>query len=64
MLLLTNFYATDAAHLQKAGLKGVIYGCGGKYDTMPDERVELKDLKTAARVYALSLLELCNRSKE
>jgi acetylornithine deacetylase len=58
-----KFYGTDAAHLQKAGIKGVIYGCGGKYNTMPDERVELKDLKTCARVYAASLLEMCNREK-
>ncbi|WP_134704748.1 M20 family metallopeptidase [Ammoniphilus sp. YIM 78166] len=59
-----KYYGTDAAHLQRAGIKGIIYGCGGKYNTMPDERVELKDLKVAARVYALSLFELCNREKE
>jgi acetylornithine deacetylase len=59
-----KYYGTDAAHLQRYGLKGIIYGCGGKYNTMPDERVELKDLKTCARVYALSLLELCNRESK
>lgn len=58
-----KYYGTDAAHLQKFGLKGIVYGCGGKYNTMPDERVELKDLATAARVYALSLAKLCNRNK-
>ncbi|MFB5675897.1 M20 family metallopeptidase [Paenibacillus terreus] len=58
-----KFYGTDAAHLQKAGIKGVIYGCGGKYNTMPDERVELKDLKTCARVYAASIVEICNCEK-
>jgi acetylornithine deacetylase len=58
-----KYYGTDAAHLQKAGIKGVVYGCGGKYNTMPDERVELKDLQIAARVYSLALLDLCNRKK-
>src|SRR5699024_10880994 len=59
-----KFYGTDAAHLQDYGLKGFVFGCGGKYNTMPDERVELEDLKTAARVYTLSILESCNRTKE
>jgi acetylornithine deacetylase len=58
-----KYYGTDAAHLSAYGIKGIVYGCGGKYNTMPDERVELKDLTDAARVYALSLLDLCNRSK-
>lgn len=58
-----KFYGTDAAHLQNYGIKGIVYGCGGKYNTMPDERVELEDLKTASRVYALSILNLCNRTK-
>jgi acetylornithine deacetylase len=56
-----KYYGTDAAHLNAYGLKGIVYGCGGKYNTMPDERVELNDLKAAARVYALSILDLCNR---
>jgi len=58
-----KYYGTDAAHFQQYGLKGVVYGCGGKYNTMPDERVELKDLLDCAKVYTLSIMELCNRAK-
>lgn len=58
-----KYYGTDAAHLLRGGFTGAVYGCGGKFNTMPDERVELRELAAAARVYALSLLELCNRTK-
>jgi len=55
-----KFYGTDAAHLKATGgMTGVVYGCGGKYNTMPDERVEIADILTAARVYALAILEVC-----
>src|SRR5699024_6520488 len=55
-----KFYGTDAAHLSEYGIKGIIYGCGGKYNTMPDERVELSDLKTATKVYTLAIQDICN----
>lgn len=58
-----KYYGTDAAHLQNYGLKGIVYGCGGKYNTMPDERVEIVDLANCAKVYTVSLLDLCNRRK-
>jgi acetylornithine deacetylase len=54
-----KFYGTDAAHLAKAGMIGAVYGPGGKYNTMPDERVEIVDLVNAARVYALMIAETC-----
>lgn len=54
-----KFYGTDASHLAAAGMKGVVYGPGGKYNTMPDERVELKELFDAARVYARAIVETC-----
>jgi acetylornithine deacetylase len=54
-----KFYGTDAAHLSHAGMVGLVYGPGGKYNTMPDERVELRDLFTAARVYARVIVETC-----
>ncbi|HET7340037.1 MAG TPA: M20/M25/M40 family metallo-hydrolase, partial [Methylomirabilota bacterium] len=54
-----KFYGTDAAHLAGAGMLGLVYGPGGKYNTMPDERVELRDLFTAARVYARVIVETC-----
>jgi acetylornithine deacetylase len=54
-----KFYGTDAAHLSRAGMTGLVYGPGGKYNTMPDERVELRDLFNAARVYARVIVETC-----
>jgi len=55
-----KFYGTDAAHLAGlGGMLGVVYGPGGKFNTMPDERVALADLFTAARVYALATLHTC-----
>lgn len=54
-----KFYGTDAAHLSRAGMVGVVYGPGGKYNTMPDERVELRDLVAAARVYARVIVDTC-----
>src|SRR5439155_5369931 len=54
-----KFYGTDAAHLSRAGIPGVVYGPGGKQSTAPDECVDLDDLLTAARVYALTILAVC-----
>jgi acetylornithine deacetylase len=54
-----KFYGTDASHLANAGMTGLVYGPGGKYNTMPDERVELQDLFDAARVYARAIVETC-----
>jgi acetylornithine deacetylase len=54
-----RFYGTDAAHLADAGMLGVVYGPGGRYNTMPDERVDLPDLFTAARVYARTIVATC-----
>jgi acetylornithine deacetylase len=54
-----KFYGSDAAHLARAGMIGLVYGPGGKYNTMPDERVELRDLFHAARVFARVIVETC-----
>jgi acetylornithine deacetylase len=53
-----KFYGSDAAHLAAAGMQGLVYGPGGKYNTMPDERVDIVDLVNAARVYALAMARL------
>jgi acetylornithine deacetylase len=56
------FYGTDAAHLQHgAGMEGVVCGPGGRYNTMPDERVDIDDYLDAIRVYLLTMHDLCNR---
>lgn len=54
-----KYYGTDAFHLASAGIIGVVYGPGGKYNTMPDERVELSDLFTAAEVYVRAIIDVC-----
>jgi acetylornithine deacetylase len=55
-----KFYGTDAAHLAgQGGMTGVVYGPGGKYNTMADERVDVADLVAAARAYALTIVDTC-----
>lgn len=55
-----KYYGTDASHLANAGMTGVVYGPGGKYNTMPDERVELLDLVNATKVYARTIVSVCS----
>jgi acetylornithine deacetylase len=55
------FFGSDAAHLRKAGMEGVVCGPGGKYNTMPDERVELVDYYDMIRVHMLTIEEVCGR---
>ena len=54
------FYGTDAAHLlHKAGMPGIVCGPGGRYNTMPDERVDIPDYLDMIRVYLLTILDIC-----
>lgn len=53
-----KFFGSDAAHLASAGMTGVLYGPGGTYNTMPDERVATDEIITAARVYARTVVDL------
>jgi acetylornithine deacetylase len=53
-----RFFGSDAAHLAAAGMTGVLYGPGGRYNTMPDERVAVDEIETAARVYATVIRDL------
>lgn len=53
------FYGTDAAHLQQAGMQGVVCGPGGRYNTMPDERVDIADYLDMIRIYMLTMAEIC-----
>lgn len=55
-----RYYGSDASHLQHVGgMKGVVCGAGGKYNTMPDERVELAQFHAATRAYALVAAAVC-----
>jgi len=54
------FYGTDAAHLlHRAGVPGIVCGPGGRYNTMPDERVDIPDYLDAIRIYLLTILDVC-----
>ena len=54
------FYGTDAAHfLHRAGMEGIVCGPGGRYNTMPDERVDIPDYLDMVRIYLLTILDIC-----
>lgn len=56
----TRFYGTDAGHLyHELGMEGVVCGPGGRYNTMPDERVDIVDYLDMIRVYILTILDIC-----
>lgn len=59
-----GFFGTDAGHLFKHGdMTGVVCGPGGKYNTMPDERVEITDYLDCIRLYLMTMCEICEISE-
>jgi acetylornithine deacetylase len=58
-----GYYGTDAAHLyRKAGMSGIVCGPGGRYNTMPDERVDIVDYLDMVRIYLLTILTVCEQA--
>lgn len=56
----TRFYGSDAGHLYElGGMEGIVCGCGGRYNTMPDERVDIIDYIDMIKVYMLTILNVC-----
>jgi acetylornithine deacetylase len=54
------FYGTDAAHLlHRANIEGIVCGPGGRYNTMPDERVDVADYLDMIEIYTLAIEEIC-----
>ncbi|HEV2550469.1 MAG TPA: M20/M25/M40 family metallo-hydrolase [Stellaceae bacterium] len=54
------FYGTDASHLlHRAHTEGIVCGPGGRYNTMPDERVDIADFLDMIRIYMLAILDIC-----
>lgn len=54
------YFGTDAGHLwAEGGMEGVVCGPGGRYNTMPDERVEIVDYLDMIRVYLLTMADIC-----
>ena len=55
-----GFYGTDAGHLYaEGGMEGVVCGPGGRYNTMPDERVDRDDYLDMIRIYLLTICDIC-----
>ncbi len=55
-----GFYGTDAGHLYVAGaMEGVVCGPGGRYNTMPDERVDIPDYLDMIRIYLMTICDIC-----
>jgi acetylornithine deacetylase len=53
------YFGSDAAHLlHRAGVRGVVCGPGGRYNTMPDERVDLVDYFDSVRMHMALLADL------
>lgn len=54
-----RYYGTDAPFLAAVGSQGVVCGVGGKFNTMPDEKVELTDFHGGTRIYAAVAAAVC-----
>lgn len=54
-----RYYGTDAPFLAASGAQGVVCGVGGKFNTMPDEKVALADFHGGTRLYAAVAAEVC-----
>lgn len=54
------YYGSDASLLQHAaGMPGVVCGPGGTYNTMPDERVHIRDYLDMVRIHQLTIDRIC-----
>ena len=57
------YYGSDASHLlHRASMEGVVCGSGGRYNTMPDERVDVPDYLDMIKIYMLAMLEIAERT--
>ena len=55
-----GFYGTDAGHLYvHGGMEGVVCGPGGRYNTMPDEKVDINDYLDMIRIYLIAICDIC-----
>ena len=58
-----GFYGTDASHFySRLGMEGIVCGPGGRFNTMPDERVDIPDYLDAIRIYLMAILDICERA--
>jgi len=55
-----RYYGTDAGHLyHELGMEGIVCGPGGRYNTMPDERVDIVDYIDMIKIYMLCIFDIC-----
>lgn len=55
-----GYYGTDAGNLWVlGGMEGIVCGPGGRYNTMPDERVDVPDYLDMIRIYLLAMADIC-----
>ena len=40
-------------------MQGIVCGPGGRYNTMPDERVDIADYLDMIRIYMLCIIDIC-----
>ena len=40
-------------------MEGVVCGPGGRYNTMPDERVDVPDYLDMTRIYLMVMADIC-----
>jgi acetylornithine deacetylase len=54
------YFGTDAGHLwAEGGMEGIVCGPGGRYNTMPDERVDIVDYLDMIRIYLITMMDIC-----
>lgn len=59
------FYGSDAAHLaHTGGIQGVVCGPGGRYNTMPDERVDIVDYLDMIAVHMHVIEDTCSATPD
>ena len=55
-----GYFGTDAGHLLAVGaMEGVVCGPGGRYNTMPNERVDVADFLDMIRIYMRVIMDIC-----
>jgi acetylornithine deacetylase len=56
----TCFYGSDAGHLYaRLGMQGIVCGPGGRYNTRPDEKVDIPDYLDCIKMFIRVIKDIC-----
>ncbi|KAJ4176139.1 hypothetical protein NW755_014574 [Fusarium falciforme] len=56
----TCFYGSDAGHLYKwLGMEGIVCEPGERYNTRPDEKVDIADYLDAVHIFMRVIMDIC-----